>query len=73
MTDLVERLRANAGEPWMTLGGKPFALEAATEIERLRTALDLARTALLNIERRSEEGRAAITKLIDEQTIRSKS
>jgi len=32
-----------------------------SENEHLRLALDIARTALLNIERRSEEGRAALT------------
>ena len=37
--DIAELLRANANEPWMTIGGKPFALEAAAEIERLRAAL----------------------------------
>lgn len=32
---------------------------------RLREALDIARTALLNIERRSEEGRAALSTVIE--------
>ncbi len=39
MRDLVELLRANAKEPHMTIGGKPFAIEAANEIEKLRNAL----------------------------------
>lgn len=42
--------------------------EACAENERLRVALDIARTALLNIERRSEEVRAALSKIISEQS-----
>ena len=33
MRDLVAVLRANAKEPHMTIGGRPFAIEAANEIE----------------------------------------
>lgn len=36
----------------------------AAEADRLRRALDVARTALLRIERRSEEGRAELSKLV---------
>lgn len=35
---------------------------AFDEITRLRAALDVARTALLTVERRCEEGRAELTK-----------
>lgn len=35
MSDLAKRLRSHEGETWMTIGGRPFASEAAAEIERL--------------------------------------
>jgi|HubBroStandDraft_3_1064219.scaffolds.fasta_scaffold83973_1 hypothetical protein len=40
------------------------------ENRRLRAALDIAQTALLNIERRSEEGRATLSKFVDEQRVK---
>ncbi len=45
-------------------------IEAADEIERLRAALDIARTALLTIERRCEEYRAQITRTIEQHVQR---
>lgn len=39
MTDLVADLRANANEPWMTIGARPFAIEAANEITLLRETI----------------------------------
>lgn len=63
----------------LSLGMHNLMTEAADEIERcreiafdeeqtskaLRAALDIARIALLNIERRSEEGRAALSQVAD--------
>lgn len=40
-TELAARLRANAGEPWMTIGGKFFAHDSAATIERLLAALSV--------------------------------
>ena len=40
--ELAILLRANASEPWMTLGAKPFAVDAARAIEELSDALDRA-------------------------------
>lgn len=42
---------------------REFVCAAADEIERLRRALGIARTALLKIERRCEEGRAEISEM----------
>lgn len=39
MSDLVEMLLANAREPHMTIGGRPWALEAANAIETGRNAI----------------------------------
>lgn len=60
MTDIVKRLRDPVNN-WNS-GGR---FEAADEIERLRAAVDIARTALLKIERQSEEARATITAEIE--------
>lgn len=42
-------------------------LDAMVAIERLSAALDIARIALLNIERRSEEGRAELSAVFSHQ------
>ena len=50
--DLITMLRANAAEPWATIGGKPFMLEAANAIEALQsklTEVEAARDNLLNL------------------------
>jgi hypothetical protein len=46
----------------------PYLAEQAAEIERLRAALDIARSGLLKIERQSEEARAALTKTAHQQS-----
>ena len=58
--DIVDRLRQYPA----IADAYPAVKEAADEIERLRKCLDIARTALLNIERRSEEARAALSKAL---------
>ena len=40
--ELVKLLRANANEPWMTLGARPFATASARTIEELQDAVDRA-------------------------------
>jgi hypothetical protein len=62
---LRDAIQAPDGQSWRTAlcaeAEKRGNLEA--EVESLRAALDIARTALLNIERRSEEGRAELSKM----------
>lgn len=57
--DIVLHLRESGAVPGSY--GEALRMAAAEEIERLRAALDIARTALLNIERKSEEARANLT------------
>ena len=55
MSDLVAVLRANAKEPHMTIGGRPFAIEAANEIERLRDELAAAKHTAISYANREIE------------------
>lgn len=48
MTDLAAILRANAKEPHMTIGGRPFAIEAANAIEALTAEVELYRSRWLS-------------------------
>lgn len=65
--DLIRRLRANANEEWMTIGAKPFAVEAAAVIEQqaarikeLEGAAGLAITALSFLQERAVNERDGV-------------
>ena len=52
--ELIAMLRANANEPWATLGGRPFMLDAANAIEALHAKLT-------EVERERDEWAKAVT------------
>ncbi len=46
MKTFIEDLRSIASENWMTIGGKPFAIEAAIRLDQLHAALLTARDTI---------------------------
>lgn len=66
IVDIPTELRRGVGncDPQDIREAEELMDRAAAEIEKLRYAVDIARTALLRVERLSEESRAAITQEI---------
>lgn len=65
--DIVDRLRFDAVrcETQFSKGVASNITEAADTIERLRNAVDVARSAMLKVERLTEEGRASISTIVN--------
>lgn len=61
--DIIERLLGFESHGITSSDRFHLRNDAAGEISRLRAQLDIARTALLKVERLSEEGRAALSKI----------